>query len=377
VPRRHRGALPGVRDHGHGPDPIAAGRRVVGARDAAGGRAERAGHRRERPIRAAHRWRRCHVPARGEPGQHHARPPARRAVHHAAQYRTWFAAMGWLGIRVVGSTPSTRRPSTRNWPAQPEQPGPAALPDAGRLPARRVVHREAEPLRPGRHRRVPGEIEDASARSGRPVPAPPGRASGAGTPTSRRGWPAGSSASSWTRTPASIRPPQRRRPPVSGRYFRSTPAPPRPSAGCAARMIELARSTWPGRPQPSRSAFRPNWPTTRPLRHPGPRKPHGPGGSAANWTPDHVRPHRGSGRPANVYASYHAYPYYPDFPAARAGASLVLITTTRSYSLKLHPYPFHLYYPLTLPTFSLRPPFSYFFPFLPSRSMRIDASYLH
>ena len=50
---------------------------------------------------------------------------------------------GWASA-WYGSIPSTRRPSTRNWPAvQPGEPGPAVVPDAGHLPARRVVRREA------------------------------------------------------------------------------------------------------------------------------------------------------------------------------------------------------------------------------------------
>ena len=93
---------------------------------------------------------------------------------------------------------------------------------------------------------------------------------------------------------------------VRGRYFRSTATATPSERWLAARMDELAgHETARGGSAPV--AFT-NWPTTDPLRHPDePLEEEDLVGLDAN----HVAPT--SRWPAGTFASYHAYPYYPDF----------------------------------------------------------------
>ena len=72
-----------------------------------------------------------------------------------------------------------------------------------------------------------------------------------------------------------------------------------------------------------------NWPTTDPLRHPAEPLPRE---DLVGVDANHVRPT--AAWPAGTFASYHAYPYYPDFqrhepardpPAATRGSVPVLV----------------------------------------------------
>jgi hypothetical protein len=93
---------------------------------------------------------------------------------------------------------------------------------------------------------------------------------------------------------------------VAGRYFRSTAAASPTERWLAARMDELATAV--AERRLSHPIAFVNWPTTDPLRHPEePLAQEDLVGVDANQ----VRPT--SRWPGGTFASYHAYPYYPDF----------------------------------------------------------------
>ncbi|HEU4348972.1 MAG TPA: hypothetical protein VFR35_14435, partial [Actinoplanes sp.] len=99
---------------------------------------------------------------------------------------------------------------------------------------------------------------------------------------------------------------------VTGRYFRSTADATLTERWLAARMNELAGY------QAARGLSRPiafvNWPTTDPLRHPDEPLAQE---DLLQLDANHVR--ATDAWPAGTFASYHAYPYYPDFQRHEPG----------------------------------------------------------
>ncbi len=95
-------------------------------------------------------------------------------------------------------------------------------------------------------------------------------------------------------------------PAVAGRYFATTPAATPTERWVAARMEELASY------EAARGVSVPiglvNWPTTDPLRHPEEPLERE---DMLSVDANHVLPT--AAWPAGTFASYHAYPYYPDF----------------------------------------------------------------
>jgi hypothetical protein len=231
------------------------------------------------------------------------------------QYRTWFAAMGWLGIRVV-------RIYTLHPPAFYQElaaynranPRPVYLMQGAYLPDESYVEK-GDLDDPAVTRAFAAEVEDVSdAVAGdlsRPVT--PGRAGGTWD-TDVTAWLAG-----WIIgvefDPAGLAASDRRnagRPAVAGRYLRSTAAATPAERWLAARMDELAGY------QAARGLSRPiafvNWPTTDPLRHP--EEPLAQE-DLVQLDANHVR--ATAAWPAGTFASYHAYPYYPDFQRHEPG----------------------------------------------------------
>jgi hypothetical protein len=95
-------------------------------------------------------------------------------------------------------------------------------------------------------------------------------------------------------------------PPVDGRYFHSTPGSSPTERWLAARMNDIASDVAAtGWTVPI--AFV-NWPTVDPLRHPNEPNPRE---DMVGVDANHVLPT--ANWPGGTYASYHCYPYYPDF----------------------------------------------------------------
>jgi hypothetical protein len=228
----------------------------------------------------------------------------------AAQYRSWFAAMGWLGLRVVRiytiHPPAFYQELVRYNRANPDRPlylmQGVYLPDESYIGKKNVYDETVT-------RAFRAELTDADAAvAGDLTRAPrPGRASGiwnADVTPWLAGWIIGvefdpsATAGSDRRNTA--------RPPVEGRYFRTTASATPTERWLAARMDELAGH------QAKRGLSTPiafvNWPTTDPLRHP--EEPLATE-DLVQLDANHVRPT--AAWPAGTFASYHAYPYYPDF----------------------------------------------------------------
>ncbi|NMO54905.1 hypothetical protein HH310_27435 [Actinoplanes sp. TBRC 11911] len=198
----------------------------------------------------------------------------------AAQYRAWFAAMTWLGIRVVRIY-SVHPPEfyqqlaeyNRTNPDQPlyfmqgvEQRGDQSFQRAVRDTATAVA---------GEHGAWDTDANPWLA-----------------------GWIIGSEPDPRTTIPAAK--------PADGKYFRSTEGASPTERWLATRMDELAGL------QAKRGYSQPiafvNWATTDPLRHPDePLEQE----DLLQLDANHVRPT--PQWPAGTFASYHAYPYYPDF----------------------------------------------------------------
>ncbi|AGL14345.1 hypothetical protein [Actinoplanes sp. N902-109] len=228
----------------------------------------------------------------------------------AAQYRTWFTAMGWLGIRVLRvytiHPPSFYQELARYNRANPDSP---LYLMQGVYPPDESYVQKQNLFDPAVTTAFQDELRDASAAvQGRLRREPrPGRSSGTwDTDVSPwlAGWiiglevdPYGASASDTRNTAA---------PATRGRYFRSTAAASPTERWLAARMDELAGyRAAAGRSEPI--AFV-NWPTTDPLRHPAEPLAQE---DLLQLDANHVLPT--AAWPAGTFASYHAYPYYPDF----------------------------------------------------------------
>lgn len=228
----------------------------------------------------------------------------------APVYRTWFAAMAWLGIRVVRiytiHPPDFYRELAAHNRAHADQPlylmqgvhpPDESYADKGDLFDEAATAAFQQELRDA----------DRAVRGGLTRAPRPGLADGTWT-ADVTPWLAGWIVGAELDPAATARSDARNAaaPPVRGRYFRSTRRASPTERWLAARMNELATlQAAAGLSQPI--AFV-NWPTTDPLRHP--EEPlaeedlvqldanHVP--ATANW-------------PAGTFASYHAYPYYPDF----------------------------------------------------------------
>jgi hypothetical protein len=226
------------------------------------------------------------------------------------QYRTWFAAMGWLGIRVVRiytiHPPAFYQELAGYNRANPDRP--LYLMQGVYLPDESYVQK-ADLYDTTVRNAFRAEIRDAAAAVSADLTRAPARGRAHGTWDADvtpwvAGWIIGVE---WD--PAATRASDRRNAraaAVRGRYFRSTPGATPTERWLAARMDELAGH------QAGRGLSRPigfvNWPTTDPLRHP--EEPLSTE-DLVQVDANHVRPT--AAWPAGTFASYHAYPYYPDF----------------------------------------------------------------
>jgi len=226
------------------------------------------------------------------------------------QYRRWFEAMGALGVRVVRiytiHPPAFYREMARYNRARPTQPlflmQGVYLPDESYVAKGDIYHRAVTTT----FQRELRDAADAVAGSLRRGDTP-GRASGTWDTDVNpwlAGWivgvefdPGATAASDLKNAGA---------PSAKGDFFRSTNGATPTERWLAARMDELA-GYQAGRGLSQPIAFV-NWPTTDPLRHPDePLSSE----DLLQLDANHVRPTQRW--PAGTFASYHAYPYYPDF----------------------------------------------------------------
>jgi len=228
----------------------------------------------------------------------------------AADYRRWFAQMARLGIRVIRiytvHPPAFYTELARYNHAHPDAP--LYLVQGVYLPDESYV--ETQDLwEPGFTDAFLAELRDASAavhgdlRRG----LTPGRASGTWTADVSdwvTGWivgvewdPAAVLASDQSNAAA---------PGHHGRYFRSTAEASPTERWLAAAMDELAAAEA-GRGDSAPVAFA-NWPSADPLSHPAEPNPHE---DLVGLDANHVR--ATAAWPGGTFASYHVYPYYPDF----------------------------------------------------------------
>ncbi len=228
----------------------------------------------------------------------------------AADYRAWFAAMSWVGVRVI-------RVYTIHPPAfyaelaafnreHPDRPlylmHGVYLPDESYVQKQNLFDRTVTEA-------FDAELRDASAAvSGDLVrPATPGRASGTWTADISPWLAAWIIGVEWDPEATSASDMKNGGQPLyRGRWFGNTDDASPTERWLAARMDELA-GVEAGRGRSVPMAFV-NWPTTDPLTHPEePLRQEDLVGVDAN----HVQPT--TAWPAGTFASYHAYPYYPDF----------------------------------------------------------------
>jgi hypothetical protein len=228
----------------------------------------------------------------------------------AAQYRAWFAAMGWLGIRVVRvytiHPPAFYQQLAAFNRANPDRPlylmQGVYLPDESYVAKKNLYDKAVT-------KAFRQELSDAAdAVSGTLTRrGTPGRAGGGWdtdvTPW-LAGWIIGAELDPYAAKASDDRNADARS--VHGKYFRTTGDASPTERWLAARMDELAGlEARRGLSQPI--AFV-NWPTTDPLRHPEEPLPQE---DLFQLDANHVRPT--ANWPAGTFASYHAYPYYPDF----------------------------------------------------------------
>jgi hypothetical protein len=246
-----------------------------------------------------------------EPGHQPGELPAT-----AEDYRSWFAAMTWLGIRVV-------RVYTIHPPAfytelvrynETHRDRPLYLVQGVYLPDESYVDK-GNLYDPAVTSAFTLELRDAVAATHGRLHRDPvaGRAHGDWTADASPWLVAWIAGVEWD--PAATAATDARNadaPGVTGRYFRSTVDASPTERWIAARLDELAAAqAADGRSMPI--AFV-NWPTTDPLRHPDePLAAEDLVGVDAN----HVL---ATGNwPGGTFASYHAYPYYPDFQRHEPG----------------------------------------------------------
>jgi hypothetical protein len=228
----------------------------------------------------------------------------------AGQYRSWFAAMAWLGIRVVRIYTIHPPAFYRELAAYDRENAdrPVYLmqglypPDESYVQNRNLYDTRATTA----FRR---EIRDASGAVAGDLARNPRRGRAGGTWDADvtpwlLGWIVGAELE-----PSAGFASDRRNsaaPPVHGRFFGATAGATPTERWLAARMDELAGY------QAARGLSQPiafvNRPTTDPLRHPTEPLPEE---DLLQVDANHVR--ATSAWPAGTFASYHAYPYYPDF----------------------------------------------------------------
>ncbi|GIE96215.1 hypothetical protein Ari01nite_36800 [Paractinoplanes rishiriensis] len=228
----------------------------------------------------------------------------------AAQYRAWFAAMSWLGIRVVRiytiHPPAFYQQLAAFNEANPDRPlylvqGVGLFDDAYRTTGNLYDKRVTDPFKQ--------QLKDASAAVAgdldrTPTPGQPAGSWDADVTPWLAGWIVGDELD-----PHAAAESDRRNddaPAVTGKYFRSAGGATPTERWLAARMNELAEL------QAARRLSQPiafvNWPTTDPLRHPDEPLEQD---DLLQLDANHVQPT--ADWPAGTFASYHAYPYYPDF----------------------------------------------------------------
>ncbi len=227
----------------------------------------------------------------------------------AADYRRWFAGMADLGVRVVRVytllDPTFYTELRRFNLAHPDAP--LYVIHGVWIPEERFLETgnlwDAEVLR--EQRRLTEEVHAATGGDLERAPRP-GFASGRWTADIRPWIVAWSPGVEWD--PQATARSERRNPPRRhrGRYIESTASSTSTEAWIARLMDHLAeldvRSGW------SRAMTFTNWLTVDPLEH-----PHEPldREDLVSVDPEHIR--ATSRWPGGTFASYHAYPYYPDF----------------------------------------------------------------
>ena len=233
-----------------------------------------------------------------------------------AQYRTWFHGMSWLGIRVVRiytiHPPAFYQELARYNRANPERPlylmQGVYLPDESYVQKQDLYDKAVTDA-------FVREVEDASDAVAGDLRRTPQRGRAAGvwdtdvTPW-LAGWIVGVEMDPYAGFASDRR--NARAPAVNGKFFTSTPDASPNERWLAARMDELAGY------QAARGLSQPiaftNWPTTDPLRHPEePLEQE----DLLQLDANHVRPT--GAWPGGTFASYHAYPYYPDFQRHEPG----------------------------------------------------------
>jgi hypothetical protein len=225
-------------------------------------------------------------------------------------YRSWFAAMSWLGIRVLRiytiHPPAFYDELAAHNIGHPDRP--LYLMQGVYLPDESYVEK-GDLFDPAVTTAFQEELRDASAAVSGNLARTPVRGRAGGT------W--GTDVTPWLVAwiiglefdlYATHTSDQRNAdaPAVAGTYFRSTPEASPTERWLAARMDELAGF------EAARGVSTPlafvNWPTTDPLTHPDEPLDQE---DLVDLDANHVRPT--AAWPAGTFASYHAYPYYPDF----------------------------------------------------------------
>ena len=228
----------------------------------------------------------------------------------AARYRSWFAAMSWLGIRVVRiytiHPPAFYRELAAYNRANPERPlylmHGVYPPDESYIQRRNLYDKAVTEAFRREIRDAVGAAAGDLVRAARPG-RPGGRWDADVTPW-LLGWIVGAELDPYAAAGSDRR--NRRAPPVHGRYFTATGRASPTERWLAARMDELAGLVAArGLSQPI--AFV-NRPATDPLRHPAE-----PLEEEDLLQLDANRVRATAAWPAGTFASYHAYPYYPDF----------------------------------------------------------------
>ncbi len=228
----------------------------------------------------------------------------------AAQYRAWFAAMSWLGLRVVriyDVHPPAFYEQLAAWNQDnPERPlylvQGVALPGESYIDQRNLFDKTFTTAFRQELEAAAQAVKGEFSRTRMP-----GRVGGvwdADVTPWLAGWIVGSEIDPRAAAASDKRNASVER--FAGKYFRNTPKSTPTERWLAARMNELAGYVAEhGVSQPI--AFV-NWPTTDPLRHPQePLEQE----DLLQLDANHVLPT--ADWPAGTFASYHAYPFYPDF----------------------------------------------------------------
>jgi hypothetical protein len=229
----------------------------------------------------------------------------------AADYRRWFGQMGELGIRAVRiytiHPPAFYAELARYNRAHPDAP--LYLVQGVYLPDESYTQRPRGLYDPTVSAAFSAELRDAVAAVNGDLDRAPrrGRADGhwrADVTSWLAGWIIGVEWDPFgvVRTDRA----DRSAPAVRGRYFRSTADATPTERWLAGNMDDLA-ALEAERGLSTPVAFT-NWPTTDPLRHPSEPLTRE---DLVGVDADHVR--ATAAWPGGTFASYHAYPYYPDF----------------------------------------------------------------